>query len=371
MRGWNLNTRCDCGTPLRRVRVWPFICPCGKRYGEAEVDRLVGSPLPVVQGAPFHAQLPGWLKSRLNICRTKCSRYLADGDRCGIQVEKGRAGHLQYMVDHPCLECTCPAPDPLWGHATVNLPDDPVPKPTSDRLIVVVASGPVAEEQLILTAPRMRAYAKRVGADFRVVTADHAPHWPMANKWRIAPFVRAYDRTLYLDVDVIIAPDAPDIFEAVPAEAVAIYDEWSDVFDNAPGDWVQAEADAICKTQQMPLRRLGWMGNAGIILFPRTAADLYRVPSRPFPRFWCLDQILFAMALDETGFPIHRLDRRWNTGFVAADFWKHLPEAHLIHLNGSRPHKYRMDLLQRMLAGDFSRVDPPPGTQWKPKWNPS
>lgn len=58
--------------------------------------------------------LPDWLNARLTICRTRCPHYLADSDLCGIQLAKGRAGNLRYMIDHPCPDCTCPASDPLW-----------------------------------------------------------------------------------------------------------------------------------------------------------------------------------------------------------------------------------------------------------------
>src|SRR5690606_3590559 len=99
------------------------------------------------------------------------------------------------------------------------------------------------------------------------------------------------------------------------------------------------------------------------------SAGLYAPPAGKFEKtWWCLDQALLSMTLDRHGITPWLLDSTWNHGYIADNFWTGMPDANFIHLNGSRPHDYRMQLLRRICSGNYDRMDPPKQANWRPRW---
>ena len=61
----------------------------------------------------------------------------------------------------------------------------------------------------------MEAYAKRIGADFVAITKPSQDWWGL-EKFRVQPFAQSYERTLYVDADVFLTEETPDLFDVVP-----------------------------------------------------------------------------------------------------------------------------------------------------------
>jgi adenine/guanine phosphoribosyltransferase-like PRPP-binding protein len=244
---------------------------------------------------------------------------------------------------------------------------DPVPDPKSDKLIIVVSGGDRCDEQMAMTEPLMRAYAERCGADFVVLRGDQVPEWGMGNKYRAHPFIQAYQRTLFLDVDVIVKPDAPSIFEHVPVGRFAAWDEYPHVKHNLAGDWIQRESDEYCHSQGVATVKRTTMVNGGIMLFDRIHADSYAPPTEPIPDHWCSDQHRVTVWMQNKGIEPYWLSDQWHHSYVTPHFWDRdrLEKAHFIHVNGSRPHAYRIQLMQRLIAGNYDRIDTP-GADYMP-----
>jgi predicted O-methyltransferase YrrM len=70
-----------------------------------------------------------------------------------------------------------------------------------------------------VTLPSQREYARRIGADFRILDKRIYQH-PHYDKWQLLNLLDEYDRLLYLDCDVIIRSDCPNLFELVPEECI-------------------------------------------------------------------------------------------------------------------------------------------------------
>lgn len=70
-----------------------------------------------------------------------------------------------------------------------------------------------------LTHPLLAAYAKKVEADFIVIDSEKLNlgylHY---EKNQIYDLLAIYDRIIYLDTDVIVTPECPNLFEIVPEE---------------------------------------------------------------------------------------------------------------------------------------------------------
>jgi hypothetical protein len=97
------------------------------------------------------------------------------------------------------------------------------------RLVLTLGLGPEGQAFLHLSLPFLAAYARRIGADCRVITQPTQGDPLMWNfeKFQIQSYFRDYERILYVDADVLVLPHAPDIFAAVGARDFAAWDESS------------------------------------------------------------------------------------------------------------------------------------------------
>jgi lipopolysaccharide biosynthesis glycosyltransferase len=77
-----------------------------------------------------------------------------------------------------------------------------------------------------ISHPLMQAYAKKIGADFHVFSERL---WPDVDirfeKFQMYEVVKNYSRTLFVDTDVMIRNDSPNIFDIVPEGQFGIANE--------------------------------------------------------------------------------------------------------------------------------------------------
>jgi hypothetical protein len=119
--------------------------------------------------------------------------------------------------------------------------------PAKSRLLITVATGDSFRELLKYTGPLMEAYAHRIGADFVAITKPAQDWWGL-EKFRVHPFAQAYERTLYVDADVFLTEETPDLFDVVPTGHVAMHDDWSQL---PSFEWVFEERRNILQSQEL------------------------------------------------------------------------------------------------------------------------
>ncbi len=122
----------------------------------------------------------------------------------------------------------------------MNIPPQPEPRPRNENVIATIACGWMKGMYYWHTLPRLRDYAARCGADFRVFgdrdLADPADN-PITLKWKAAELLAEYKRVAYIDgLDVLADPETPDIFDAVPEGMLGVFDELPDMA-RVWGDW--------------------------------------------------------------------------------------------------------------------------------------
>lgn len=92
--------------------------------------------------------------------------------------------------------------------------------------VVTIAIGPEFERIAELTHPTMRAYAAKIGADFVVLDkkelAVTSPHF---EKFRLYHLLNKYNRIIYLDTDMVVRPDCPNLFDTVPYNKLGLFNE--------------------------------------------------------------------------------------------------------------------------------------------------
>jgi hypothetical protein len=208
---------------------------------------------------------------------------------------------------------------------------EPAVHPSKPLLIITVGTAR-AQSILALTMPAMQAYAARVGADFIALT-NQTQSWPLAEKFRVAHYAKAYQRTLFVDADVLIRSTAPDIFKAVHPRRIGIYDDTPGLLSGLGGlDWIAIEMEAIRESQGWkPLNTASCL-NSGVVLTSGKDSDIWSPPESPFPLTHCAEQHIVQCRVMER--PIQRLDAAWNYQWREHRDFAGIEHAHFVHLAG-------------------------------------
>lgn len=202
-----------------------------------------------------------------------------------------------------------PLPLPIWQPAPM-----PEVNPTHSRLVITAVIGDEAEELHALTGPGQRDYAKAVGADYVVLrgkTQDERV--PCAEKWRVKDYVPHYPGgTLWLDADVFVMPDAPDIFDTVPKDAIGMVDAGR----TTPRllTWAEPELAEVCRSQGVPVdpRANAVYWNSGVWVGRPQHAAYWEPPAKPFPVKWCVEEHWCRRNVFAHEMRVHQIDERFN-----------------------------------------------------------
>lgn len=256
----------------------------------------------------------------------------------------------------------------------VDFYHDPLPL-KSDYAVCVIPANDLAMELLDITRKSIVSYAKECGADYIELSGDQHPDWPMANKYRLHDVTSRYEKTLYLDCDIVIKEDTPNIFLETPDDKISAHNEWKTWKDQEDTGWIQQQQEAIIHkvlTEEERDRLLDngqftatEMLNGGVLVIPRSLADYYSQPKVAYPRCWCFDQHILTLTVPKD--KINYLSERWNNTVitsqkketkVSAKFWKNLSDCHFIHVNGlnggDSDNLLRKGMLKNFARGDYS-----------------
>ena len=90
--------------------------------------------------------------------------------------------------------------------------------------IVTAAIGEKYQQIKELTHSSISFYAEKIEADFIVLDNENKqnPHW---NKFKLYKLLQKYDRILWLDSDLIIREDCPDLFSIIPYDKIGLFEE--------------------------------------------------------------------------------------------------------------------------------------------------
>jgi orotate phosphoribosyltransferase len=232
---------------------------------------------------------------------------------------------------------------------------DEIQKPKSDYAVCVIPANELAMELLDTTREGVKDYAKRCGADYIELTGDQCPDWPVSNKFRVHSVAKVYKKTLYLDCDIAISKDAPNIFEETPDDKISAVDEWFVWEGKRNTQWIIDQQEKIVHRDGGKRLRDRWikngnfetesMLNGGVLVIPQSSADLYKQPENPYSKFWCFDQHMLTLNL---GKEVNKLDERYNVSFNDQEFWDKISSAYFVHVNNIKDTQFRKNLLPRV-----------------------
>jgi len=84
--------------------------------------------------------------------------------------------------------------------------------------VVTLCIGQKYENLANLTHPTLHKYADKIGADFKVISSRKFPQTSIVcyEKLQIRNLLDEYDRIIYLDTDIVVKDNCPNLFDIVP-----------------------------------------------------------------------------------------------------------------------------------------------------------
>lgn len=205
--------------------------------------------------------------------------------------------------------------------------------------LVTLTIGPLYERLARLTHPYFRRYAARHNLSFVVITQPFIEGAPHFQKLACHDILGDHERLIFVDTDVLIAPDAPNLLDIVPPDRFGAY---------AVSRHTPFHDEAVLLIQDS-LRDIGWgheYFNSGVMVVSRGHQCIFD-PSDPDLAEWTAvcarhpekmtfsDQTYLNFKVQEQGIPFFDVGYRFNhslgPGRSAERFG-----SHFIHCKGHR-----------------------------------
>lgn len=182
---------------------------------------------------------------------------------------------------------------------------------TCKTAILTAAVGAAHTALAKVSVPLFEKYALRIGADLYVnctrLFPDRHPYW---EKFAVSKLLRSYDRVAWIDVDTIVNPVAPSIFEIAPINYFSAFDEGQLFCDRQEQLWKDSAFYGVGGD-----RIVGWPHkyfNVGVMVVDPTHEPLFRQPRLVKSDSIMPEQTYLNLKLAETQTPCHDLTSLWN-----------------------------------------------------------
>ncbi len=228
------------------------------------------------------------------------------------------------------------------------------------RAVLNIVAGDKGRAEHAITRENHRSYADRCGAEYVVIQREHAPKYSPAIKYLANKVTPDYDQTLFLDLDCIVTPQCPNIFDEVPLGYWGVIDENGLArFHELENDQTQRHANALCDALHLPYVYLTRHINSGVMVMPPNSADYYFPPKYPVPsNYWAVEQLYLSINLQLHDAPLKELDRRFNWCWCHKRFEEDMHRAFIIHWGGKHDRLENLNACS-MISKDQRNFDSP------------
>lgn len=201
-----------------------------------------------------------------------------------------------------------------------------LPQIRNPLAIITIAVG--KEYEILFeefTQRAMQKYANKIKADLIVLKGKTQKWWGL-EKFRIRPFFDFYERILFLDCDILIRENAPNIFNNVPETHIGVVDDTNALSDTR---WCIRERIELANSQFVQPYLPNTLYNSGVMVCSKLHADVFTPPEYPIPgnhvdeQFW-IERHLIRYA-------IKLLDIKWNTQTYYSNFSITRDSAYFLH----------------------------------------
>jgi hypothetical protein len=174
------------------------------------------------------------------------------------------------------------------------------------KLILTISSGEFYQKMTLLTHPLIKSYANKIGAEFICINektiSKTTIHW---EKFQIYDLLDKYNRIIYLDTDLIIRNDCPDLFTEVPEDKLGMFDE-AKFTDRSKELMID-----ICNKYNEKLPT--WNGkyfNSGVMVVSETHKKLFKKPDKEEFSFY--EQSYLNMMIAKLNIEMYELHYKFN-----------------------------------------------------------
>ena len=144
-----------------------------------------------------------------------------------------------------------------------------------ENLVLTISIGDYYNELSKSTLPSIKKYAKKINADFLNIN-EHDPDYITQkwNKFHIHELLNKYKRIIYLDIDLIVREDTPNLFDIVPENQLGMFNEGR----YAPRFEYIEQASVYYNE---PIKVKTWNGkfyNSGVMIISRIHKQMFKLP---------------------------------------------------------------------------------------------
>jgi lipopolysaccharide biosynthesis glycosyltransferase len=226
-----------------------------------------------------------------------------------------------------------------------------------NKLIVTRADDNI-KEMTDITFPTIKEYAKKCGADFKVLshtpdvnTYDNKPHYRILEVYNL---FEEYDRILCLDCDMLVLKECPNIFNIVPEDMIgSIYE-----------DKATRKVDRLGRIRhiQSIFGDIGWRENytnAGTFILSKQHRDIFLpVDGKYWNQKGSVD-VHLSYNIHKYDFKVYELEYKWNHMTMFSETWNNNADrfnSYIIHYAGGGIFNNNISSKIEQIRNDYKKI---------------
>jgi len=201
----------------------------------------------------------------------------------------------------------------------------------SKNLVLTVSVGELYNQISEINSHLMESYAEKIGADFLNIQEENPKY--ISQKWQkfqIFDLLLKYDRILFLDCDIIVRDDTPNIFNIVPHTKLGMFNEGR---FSSRGVFIENASSYY----EEPLKN-EWEGNyynSGVMVISKCHRNLFKLPTKG-PDESPSDQAYINLRILNDGIEMFDLDWKYNRMAIMDKFLGiNRLDSYLVHYAGA------------------------------------
>lgn len=220
--------------------------------------------------------------------------------------------------------------------------------------VVTLTMGDGFKAMAEVTHPTLKAYADKIGAEFVVINQPkYHVTYPQYEKFQVYDILTQYSRIIYLDTDIIVRPDTPNLFEIVPEYALGIFNEGSFM------ELMGVIQDACKKFSVSIPKYSGQSYNTGVMVLSRLHRGIFKYPGKEFNVYdtgkghgvYHFEQPYINTQILANDYKVQELPYKYNRmSFMDALTGEHRLSSYIVHYANAIPPEQRLPVIQNDLV---------------------
>ena len=219
--------------------------------------------------------------------------------------------------------------------------------------VVTLTMGDGFKAMADVTHPTLKAYADKIGAEFVVINQPkYHVTYPQYEKFQLYDILTQYSRIIYLDTDVIVRPDTPNLFETVPDHSLGIFNE---------GAFMQLMGviqDACKKFSVSIPKYSGQSYNTGVMVLSRLHRGIFKHPGVEYNVYdtgqghgvYHYEQPFINTQILANDYKVQELPYRYNRmSFMDGLTGEHRLSSYIVHYANAIPPEQRLPVIKNDL----------------------